>query len=252
MVAPALTEMCIFEETRAFRLPVTPESLGFGRLAIEGVTSKSREEWNSTIDVYPELKQNPKARLAGSSLYESDSTLIVGSAPALACVTGFSFSYAQRSAAQNGKHPTCKSLKSGRGKGYHAGLDVYIGDSVITAPYAGTVTYSGTQSGYGKRLELLLDGVDYIVAFNHLNTRAVVQGDRVEKGQILGTQGNTGCGNCGVHLHIEVIDARAIPGFKQGTAAINYYGSMLKMHAAGVLCNPWYIFDFSIKHAKKK
>lgn len=212
----------------------------------------AREEWNATIDPYPEFDDIPDSRLPISTIYEEDTTLTVGSNPLLLCVAGFSFSYPLRTPANNKSHPHCKGLKSGRAKGWHAGIDMYIGDQAILAPYAGTVTFSGEIGGYGKRVEILLDGVELYVHFCHLTTRLVKAGDRVEKGDKIGIQGNTGCGECGVHLHLEVADARAIGVVKTGTTNLTGYGTGYKQWAAGVLCNPWYAFDMKALHKIKK
>jgi len=248
MVAPDVTQICVFSPGGGGR---RAPFVGVNAQGFEGTSPVAREEWNSTVDVYPEFKTIPNSRLGAHTLYESDSTLTVGSNKSLACKTGFSFNYPLRENVKSNKdHPTCAGLRSGRDKGYHAGLDMYIGNGVVLAPYDGVVTWSGVMQGYGKRLEILLDGVNLLVCFNHLVTRFVKQGDRVEAGTPIAKQGNTGCGSCGVHLHLEVVDTLPMPGHKVGLTPIGMYGGILSMHKAGVLCNPWFAFDFNDKVKK--
>lgn len=261
MAVRSTLEVCHFGDTpsqagRVLVPYVHDEALYFRRGLVPDTETNyvAKEEWNATVDPYPELGAIARSRLGGHVLYEEDATNTVGSNKSLACKTGFSFHYAAKTAAQNVGHPTCAGLDSGRSnKDYHAGLDMFISDAVLLAPYSGEVTFSGWVDGYGNRIEILLDGVQLIVCFNHLKSKLVLAGDRVKAGQKIGFQGNTGCSKygCGVHLHLELVDTKPITTVPRGTTIIGLYGTVRKMHAAGVLCNPWYAFDFNVNHRNK-
>jgi murein DD-endopeptidase MepM/ murein hydrolase activator NlpD len=62
----------------------------------------------------------------------------------------------------------------------------------IHAAAAGTVTYAGNElKGYGN-LVLIRHDDGYVTAYAHAQNISVNRGDRVEKGQIIGTAGETG------------------------------------------------------------
>ncbi len=62
----------------------------------------------------------------------------------------------------------------------------------IHAAAAGTVTYAGNElKGYGN-LILIRHDDGYVTAYAHAENIAVARGDHVEKGQVIGTAGETG------------------------------------------------------------
>ncbi len=97
-------------------------------------------------------------------------------------------------------------LTSGFGQRWgrlHAGLD-FAGPvgTPIRAIKAGTVTFAGTQQGYGNKVEVTLeDGT--VLYFAHLHSIGVTEGQQVSAGQVIATLGNTGR-STGPHLHFEV------------------------------------------------
>lgn len=87
---------------------------------------------------------------------------------------------------------------------FHYGMDFVA--PVGTAVYAtadGTVTEAGPYLGYGNYIKIN-HGYNYETAYGHLNSVGVRKGQKVVRGQIIGTVGNTGI-STGDHLHYEVI-----------------------------------------------
>ncbi len=100
------------------------------------------------------------------------------------------FGNARASASFNGMRP-------------HAGVDIWApsGTQVVAAA-DGVVLLSGRESEYG--LLIALDhGYGYTTRYGHLKGSRVQPGDRVRKGQVLGTVGVSG-NSTGPHLHYEV------------------------------------------------
>jgi murein DD-endopeptidase MepM/ murein hydrolase activator NlpD len=88
--------------------------------------------------------------------------------------------------------------------GHHTGLDFAAptGTPVFSA-LAGKVVESGWGGAYGNHIIVRHDnGVETLYA--HLNTVGVKTGDRVLRGEKIGTVGSTG-NSSGPHLHFEVI-----------------------------------------------
>ncbi len=86
----------------------------------------------------------------------------------------------------------------------HRGLDITAPRGTrISAPAAGVVTYSGWKLAMGLTIEIEhADGV--VTRYGHLRMAIVKNGDRVEKGTVLGTVGSSGL-TTGPHLHYEVL-----------------------------------------------
>jgi murein DD-endopeptidase MepM/ murein hydrolase activator NlpD len=91
-----------------------------------------------------------------------------------------------------------------RGLSMHEGIDFVapMGTRVrSTAP--GKVLRSGRAGAYGEMVEVEhADG--FVTRYAHLSRRHVNEGDRVERGQVIGLLGNTGR-STGPHLHYEVM-----------------------------------------------
>lgn len=102
-----------------------------------------------------------------------------------------------------------------RSLGYHKGVDLAapIG-TPIYASRAGTVTYSGSASGYG--LVIYLDhGGGVQTRYGHCSKLLVKSGARVQAGQLIALVGNTGR-STGPHCHFEVrINGTAVDPLKQ-------------------------------------
>jgi murein DD-endopeptidase MepM/ murein hydrolase activator NlpD len=85
----------------------------------------------------------------------------------------------------------------------HHGLDIAApqGKEVLS-PSDGTVIFSGLEGGYGNVL-VIDHGYGVKTRYGHLSQIDVKAGDRVVRGQKIGTVGNTGR-STGPHLHYEV------------------------------------------------
>lgn len=90
--------------------------------------------------------------------------------------------------------------------GFHTGLDLGAGDGTIYAADNGTVVHADTGSVYGNFVVLdhgLYDGQRLTTMYAHQADLQVEVGDRVSKGEAIGTVGSTGL-STGPHLHFEV------------------------------------------------
>jgi hypothetical protein len=89
----------------------------------------------------------------------------------------------------------------------HTGIDIAAPDhqvgSLVGAFMDGTVTYADTVSwGYGKHVEI--DNGHHVTSiYAHLDSLAVIEGQIVKTGDVLGTRGTTGW-STGPHLHFEI------------------------------------------------
>lgn len=85
----------------------------------------------------------------------------------------------------------------------HDGIDVAakIGTPIYAAD-GGTVSFSGTQSGYGK-VVIINHGNGLQTVYGHNSKNVVSKGDKVYKGQKIAEVGNTGR-STGPHVHFEV------------------------------------------------
>lgn len=96
-----------------------------------------------------------------------------------------------------------RSPFSGGGR-MHKGLDISnrVG-TPIWAPARGTVTFVGTDGGYG--ICVMIDhGNNIVTRYAHLQKALVREGQYVQRGDVIAALGNTGR-STGPHLHYEVI-----------------------------------------------
>jgi len=102
--------------------------------------------------------------------------------------------------------PGMGRLTSGYGRRWgrlHAGIDLASGiGSPVRAAAAGQVESAGWESGYGRAVRIAhSDGT--VTVYGHMSALLVDSGERVEAGQLIGREGNTGQ-STGPHLHFEV------------------------------------------------
>lgn len=92
----------------------------------------------------------------------------------------------------------------------HEGIDVAAPmGTPIEAPAAGTVVFSGWESGYGNVI-VLDHGFGLRTKYAHCSRLVARQGQRVNRGQQIALVGNTGL-STGPHLHYEVhVNGRAV------------------------------------------
>ena len=90
------------------------------------------------------------------------------------------------------------------GADYHPGLDI-AGDrgQAVYATADGVVTHAGRQGAYGN-LITIDHGFGLETRYGHLSGFQVRQGDRVQRGDLIGRLGATGRAT-GTHLHYEVL-----------------------------------------------
>ncbi len=88
-------------------------------------------------------------------------------------------------------------------KGFHSGVDIRgrSGDTIL-ATAEGVVSKAFWNGGYGKFIEID-HGNGYTTKFAHMRSMTVKRGDKVTRGQKIGTVGNTGR-STGSHLHYEI------------------------------------------------
>lgn len=97
--------------------------------------------------------------------------------------------------------------KSSTYQALHTGIDIAgKRGEAVTPFYPGTVIYAGQISwGYGKHI-IIDHGNNMTSIYAHLDSMYVVPGQKVNPGDIIGGQGNTGwtVGPTGVHLHFQI------------------------------------------------
>ena len=110
---------------------------------------------------------------------------------------------------------------------YHAGIDLVCDNREVVATEDGTVLISNIVTDknnltwqWGNYICLLTNDKTKQLYYCHLDSRAVKQGDKVSKGDVLGIMGNTGY-SFGAHLHLEVRDIKVR---YQPTDAAEYLG----------------------------
>ena len=87
---------------------------------------------------------------------------------------------------------------------WHEGIDIAnLRWMPVRATADGVCTYVGPRSGYGLLIEITHRRTGYMTRFAHLQAAAVKIGDRVKRGDIIGSLGNSGL-STGPHVHYEV------------------------------------------------
>jgi len=86
---------------------------------------------------------------------------------------------------------------------FHSGIDIDAATGTpVHATADGMVTGANMGAGYGKQI-VLNHGHDVMTIYGHLSAIAVLPGQRVSRGQVIGYVGQTGRAT-GPHLHYEV------------------------------------------------
>jgi murein DD-endopeptidase MepM/ murein hydrolase activator NlpD len=97
----------------------------------------------------------------------------------------------------NRKHPISGDWRS------HKGIDLAAPTGTpIESVGDGTVTFAGTNGGYGKFIKIKHSS-GYETAYAHLSKISVKKGQRVTQGQLIGAVGSTGS-STGPHLHYDL------------------------------------------------
>jgi murein DD-endopeptidase MepM/ murein hydrolase activator NlpD len=98
-------------------------------------------------------------------------------------------------------HPFHKGLYN------HPGIDIAAtrGTEVMASAdgYISDVSFSDLLAGFGNQLEVTHNN-ELVTRYAHLENIVVKRGQRVKKGQVIGTVGNSG-GSIAPHLHYEVL-----------------------------------------------
>lgn len=93
-------------------------------------------------------------------------------------------------------HPITGEVKK------HLGLDIALpGGTPVNASNGGTVYLKSSNTGYGNHIKVIDDNGDYTM-YAHLSGFAVVNGQKVNRGDVIGYVGTTG-NSTGNHLHLE-------------------------------------------------
>ena len=93
-------------------------------------------------------------------------------------------------------HPITGNLSN------HAGVDIAMpGGTPINAANNGTAKVMYDEDGYGKYVEIIMENGDYTL-YGHMSAVAVVNGQQVTTGDVIGYVGSTGA-STGNHLHFE-------------------------------------------------
>ena len=94
-------------------------------------------------------------------------------------------------------------LHNGEGE-FHAGIDISAPNGTpVRATASGLVTTSSVKNGYGR--EVIVDhGNGLETCYGHLSGFAVMEGERVVRGQVIGYVGTSGRTVGGANLHYEV------------------------------------------------
>ncbi|MGB8700973.1 MAG: M23 family metallopeptidase, partial [Thermosynechococcaceae cyanobacterium] len=95
---------------------------------------------------------------------------------------------------------------------FHHGVDISTrsdsnpGAAIVSADdgtVALTPDYFGGCYNYGHRIEIRHPGRGLVTTYNHLASRSVLVGQKVNRGQKIAVEGSTSCGMI-THLHYEI------------------------------------------------
>ena len=85
----------------------------------------------------------------------------------------------------------------------HTGIDIAASyGSAVKASDGGVVIWTGYEGGYGNLVKID-HGANFVSYYGHLSKYSVKVGQKVYKGQTIGTVGSSG-NSTGPHLHFEI------------------------------------------------
>ncbi|MFZ3591217.1 murein hydrolase activator EnvC family protein [Bacillus sp. DJP31] len=166
--------------------------------AQEKAVEREIAEWNKREE---ERKRQEEERKRQEEANKNSSTPSTSSGNQLPTVSNGAF-----------MNPATGRLSSPYGQRWgklHAGIDIgkggRSGDIPIVASATGTVIRSNYSSSYGNVVMIshYIDGQVMTTLYAHMENRFVSEGERIEKGTVLGYMGNTGQSK-GAHLHFEI------------------------------------------------
>jgi murein DD-endopeptidase MepM/ murein hydrolase activator NlpD len=167
------------------------------------------------------------AVLAIISLAMSQAVPVVIAAP-----SGYQMPFFGKAAITNGPGMGAHTERSGEAIDY---TPRYGWWSNVAATQTGTVVYSkDLATGFG-RVIVIRHGDGTYSYYAHLSQRLVNLNDLVSRGQTIGVVGNTGCGDCGTHLHFE-----ARTGVVEPVTDSNLYNTGTKAWIRDVKGNGWF------------
>jgi len=94
-------------------------------------------------------------------------------------------------------------------KYWEHGLDIYLAgekNANVKAPVSGKVAFVGKNGGFGNQVKIVKDNGEE-VWLSHFDTTNVKKGQQINRGAILGKQGNSGTtyGTTGVHVDVTMV-----------------------------------------------
>jgi murein DD-endopeptidase MepM/ murein hydrolase activator NlpD len=200
-VAALSKEMAGWRELHArIQEPFGPERASAMRdKGIGGSTSKSSETRHAMVSPGDELNHlAATVTEAGENLRALDRLMARAGKALAALPSRWPVRGAVNSEYGNRLSPWSKATE------FHGGLDIGAGiGTPIYAPAAGTVFFAGKQPEYGTAI-IVDHGQDIRSLYGHLSKLAVQNGQKVERGMVIGYTGNTGRSS-GPHLHYEIL-----------------------------------------------
>lgn len=165
---------------------VSPESS-------EGLLSTTEQMIEKLVLQIEQSRENREESKAAKEQNKDSKSSLLASLPSIKPITGFITSgFGMR------VHPIRKQER------FHTGTDFSapVGTRVM-ATADGTVSFSGFDGGYGKKV-VIDHGYGYKTVYAHLSKAVVRHGQRVYRGDVIAFSGNTGL-STGPHLHYEVL-----------------------------------------------
>ncbi len=159
----------------------------------------TQQAYATSLDQFTELRASalsghlePGLRFERPAFGDAGASMNLGDEPNLWPVIGrLTSSFGEREDPFNGEGA------------FHAGIDIATGyGTPVRSPADGYIQMAGPASGYGR--EMIIDhGQGITTVYGHLSGFAMVAGQQVKRGQVIGYVGSAGR-STGPHLHYEV------------------------------------------------